>query len=467
MKKIITLMFAAALAAGAYADEFVSPGKGTVYTLEDLSKIETCGVRKVEGAWVLDSTFTISDGDVLRLQNNEVVKFTNKLQVRVNGTLDCAPADTVLITRDSEESTPKGFRMYSDNAKAILKNARFEYVGFTFGGDKAQLTAENCTFYKYNGTLSSGGALNFTASCTGNLVDRCNFLESASAAISNGANTPIGIKITNCYFGANNYKNSNRPQINLTTYGTEDVEISDNTIIGGHYTKVGGIAVSNMLGMAFSNKVVLKNNVVKENRYGINVTGPVNAYIIDNDIVDNTYETNANNGGSGISIYDSAGKGAAYIKGNLIQNNLWGVTIIGSPEVNAGKVEDQNAADYNPGENVFKNNGNNNVLYDLYNNGPKTVYAQGNLWNVEVQDSVSIEKVVWHKVDNETLGLVIFMPAGKTEQTSVTEVKTAAPVESVRYFDAMGRESAVPFEGINIVVARHTDGTITTTKQLR
>lgn len=34
MKKIITLMFAAALAAGAYADEFVSPGNGTVYTLD-------------------------------------------------------------------------------------------------------------------------------------------------------------------------------------------------------------------------------------------------------------------------------------------------------------------------------------------------------------------------------------------------------------------------------------------------
>ena len=43
-------------------------------------------------------------------------------------------------------------------------------------------------------------------------------------------------------------------------------------------------------------------------------------------------------------------------------NNLWGVTIIGSPEVNAGKVEDKNAADYNPGENVFKNNGNNNAI---------------------------------------------------------------------------------------------------------
>ena len=41
---------------------------------------------------------------------------------------------------------------------------------------------------------------------------------------------------------------------------------------------------------------------------------------------------------------------------------------------------------------------------------------------------------------------------------NVITCNTTAPVESVRYFDAMGRESAVPFEGINIVVARHSVG---------
>lgn len=470
MKKFITLFCLAALAASASADEFVSPGNGTTYTLEDLSKIASCGVHKEDGAWVLDSTFTISEGDVLRFQNNEVIKLTDKLAISIDGTLDCAPADTVLITRYGE-SAPKGFRMYSDNAKAILKNARFEYVGFSFGGEKAKFTAENSTFYKHNATLSTAACLNFSASCTGNVVDRCNFIEGVTAAIGNGANTPIGIKITNSYFFSNNTGNSNRPQINLVSYGTEDVEISGNTVLGGHFTKVGGIGVSNMIGGAFSNKVVIKNNDVRENRYGISTIGSVNAFIEDNKIEDNIYETNANNGGSGISIYDSAGKGKVYVKGNYIKHNLWGVTIIGSPEVNLGKVEDTAADDYNPGKNVFKDNGNGTdsiVLYDLYNNGPKTVYAQGNVWNVAEQDSASIEKVVWHKADFPSLGLVIFMPAGDKEGTSVADVNvTAAPVESVRYFDTMGRESAEPFRGVNIVVARHTDGTITTSKQLK
>lgn len=466
MKKIFTLLFTTAMGATAFAQSFVSPGNGTTYTLADLAKIEGTGVSMVEGAWQLDAAFTISDGDILKIQNNEVVKFNQGIQVEVQGALDCAPADTALVTA-VEGTTPKGFRMYSDNAKAVLKNTRFEFVGFTFGAANGNIKAENCTFYKNNASIASGAAINFSASGTGNVIDRCNFLEGATAAIGNGANTPIGIKITNSYFFANNSKNSNRPQINLTSYGTEDVVISDNTIIGGHYTKVGGIALSNMMGYSYSNKVVVKNNLVKENRYGINMTGPMNIEIVDNDIIDNIYETNANNGGSAISLYDSAGKGKVFVKGNLMQNNLWGITVIGAPAVNAGKVEDPAAEDYNPGENVFINNGNNGVLYDLYNNGTSTVYAQGNIWNVAVQDSASIEQVVFHKVDNPDLGLVIFMPAGKQEPSSVTDVKTTAPVESVSYVNLMGRESAVPFEGVNIVVTRYTDGTVSAVKQLR
>lgn len=466
MKKIVTFLCVAALAASAYADEFVSAGNGTTYTLDDLSKIASCGVHKVDGAWVLDSTFTISAGDVLKFQNNEVVKLTDGLVLTIDGTLDCAPADTVLVTRYGE-SEPKGFRLYDDNAKAVLKNARFEYVGITLGSGNGNIVAQNCTFYQYNGKLSTNACLNFSKTGKGNVVDHCSFIESTTSGVGNGANTPVGIKVTNCYFYHNNTGNSNRPQINLTCYGTEDVEISGNTVIGGHYNKVGGIAVNNMLGQAFSNKVVIKNNVVKENRYGITVTGSLDVDIIDNDIIDNTYESNANNGGSGISLYDSAGKGKIFVKGNYIDTNLWGITIIGKPEVNAGKVEDKTAADYNPGGNVFKNNGNNGVLYDLYNNGPNTVYAQGNVWNVETQDSISIEKVVWHKADFANLGQVIFMPAGSQEGTSVTDVKAVAPVEAVRYFDLMGRESAVPFEGINVVVERHTDGTVTTSKVMR
>ena len=221
-----------------------------------------------------------------------------------------------------------------------------------------------------------------------------------------------------------------------------------------------------MLGLAFSNTVTVSNNIVKENRYGITMTGPVNLRIIDNTIVDNIYETNAMNGGSAISLYDTNGNGTVYVKGNYMENNLWGITIIGKPNVNVGKVEDPNAADYNPGENIFKNNGNGGQLYDLYNNGTSTVYAQGNVWNVAVQDSASIEQVVTHFADNPNLGLVIFMPAGEVEPSSINDVAEAAPVESIRYFNILGRESEKPFEGVNIVVTRFTNGKVSTSKQL-
>lgn len=431
MKKFYTLCAVALSLASANAQEFVSPGNGTVYTMEALSKIAEAQVTNVDGAWQLNAAFTISAGDVLKIQNNEVVKFNDKIQVNVDGTLDCTPTDTALIT-GVEGTTPKGFRMYADDANAVLKNTRMELVGITFGSKNGAIVAENCTFADYNTSNASGACLNFSAASTGkNVIDGCTFVNGGTAAIGNGANTPIGIVIKNSTFLANNTKNSNRPQINLTSYGTEDVEILNNVIIGGHFTKVGGIAVSNMMGYSYSNKVVVKGNLVKENRYGVTMTGPVNMFIEDNQIIDNIYETNAMNGGSGLSLYDSAGKGKVFVKGNLIENNLWGITVIGAPDVNAGKVADPNAADYNPGENVFKNNGNGGVLYDLYNNGTSTVYAQGNTWNVDEQTAEKIETVVFHKADDANLGEVIYMPAKGT--TAINDVTVEKAAQAVKY----------------------------------
>ena len=51
--------------------------------------------------------------------------------------------------------------------------------------------------------------------------------------------------------------------------------------------------------------------------------------------------------------------------------------------------------------------------------------------------------------------------------TAVAEFTADKAVESVRYYNIMGMESKKPFEGINIVVTRHTDGSTSTTKVLR
>ena len=40
-------------------------------------------------------------------------------------------------------------------------------------------------------------------------------------------------------------------------------------------------------------------------------------------------------------------------------------------------------------------------------------------------------------------------------------------VESVTYVNAQGMQSSKPFDGVNLVVTRYTDGTTSTTKVVR
>lgn len=165
------------------------------------------------------------------------------------------------------------------------------------------------------------------------------------------------------------------------------------------------------MSLAGDNIVTIEDNDIRGHRYGITTLGHQYVTIKNNTIVDNQYETNAMNGGSGISIYDSNGVQTAIITGNRIEQNLWGITVIGGKEVNIGKTENPAADDYNPGHNIFKDNGNGGKLYDLYNNTALTVYAQGNKWNVDQQTADQIETVIFHKNDDSKLGEVIYMPA--------------------------------------------------------
>ena len=445
MKKFYSFLFMVAIAALAMAQTFVSEGNGNVYTFNSLSQIEGTGVTlQDDGSYLVSADFTIAEGDVLQLQNNDVIKMANGVRIYVNGDADFAPADTAVVTRDAEGSEPKGFWMLGDNGNANLKNVTFEYVGVTFGGINSSLHADNCTFYQCNGKMSSSGAISFNASCDNNIIENCYFIECFYNAIGSGATNPVGIIIRNCLFWHNVTNNSNKPQINLTVAGDYDVTIIDNDVIGGQFTKSGGIGVSNMMGLSHSGKVYIENNYIADNRYGITTIGSVDAYIINNVMIDNHYETNPNNGGSCISIYDSSSSANVYIEGNWMEGGFWGITVpTGAPNINLGKVEDPTAEDYNPGNNTFVNNGNNGVLYDLFNNGTATIWAQGNTWNVAVQDEASIEEVIYHQVDDPTKGLVIFMPPHQDEVTAVEEIEAAQQTDGL-YYNLMGIPTEVP-----------------------
>ena len=91
------------------------------------------------------------------------------------------------------------------------------------------------------------------------------------------------------------------------------------------------------------------------------------------------------------------------------------------------------------------NNGFDGALYDLFNNGTATVYAQGNTWNVIEQTEENIEEVVYHQVDDPSKGLVIFMPAHDTP-SSVEEIEAAQQGDNL-YYNLMGQPVEAPATG--------------------
>ena len=451
MKKFYAFLALAAVAVGAMADDFVSDGSGNVYTFNSLSQIEGTGVTlQDDGSYLVSADFTISEGDVLQLQNNDLIKMANGVRITMNGNADFAPADTAVITRDVEGSNPKGFWMMGENGNANLKNVTFEYVGVVFGGANSSLHADNCTFTLHNGKSSSSGAISFNASCDNNIIENCYFIENTLNAIGNGATNPVGIIIRNNLFWHNTTANRNKPQINLTVGGPYDVLIADNQVIGGQFNLSGGIGLSNMMGLGHTGTNIIENNYIADNRYGITTIGSVDAIIRNNKMVNNCYEANPNNGGSCISIYDSSSSANVYIEGNWMEGGFWGITVpTGAPNINLGKVEDPEADDYNPGNNTFVNNGNGGVLYDLFNNGTATIWAQGNTWNVAEQTEENIEEVIYHQVDDPNLGLVIFMPAHQEEPSAVEEIEAAQQADGL-YYNLMGQPVENPTNGIFI-----------------
>ena len=51
--------------------------------------------------------------------------------------------------------------------------------------------------------------------------------------------------------------------------------------------------------------------------------------------------------------------------------------------------------------------------------------------------------------------------------TAVSEIGYNSMIESVTYVNALGMQSDKPFDGMNIVITRYSNGTVSTTKVVR
>lgn len=397
-------------------ETFTTDGTGRTYFLADLSRISVSGVQNDEGenAYLLNAGFILADDDTLVLGDGEKLTIAGGVELRIFGTVDFTPEHSASIV-SADPATAKPIYFTGDlYGGGEFRNVEVVGLPIRCFGTKG-LTFENC---KFSGIVSTSyGAINL-GGCEIVTVSNCEFIENSQPAVSGGSNILSPLVFKNNYLYRNSKTANNRPQINITVAGNNDVVITGNTIIGpAEITTCGGIAVSNLLGLSGTNKVFIENNNISDCRYGITTNGVMDVRIIDNVLENNNQESNPMNGGSGVSIYNSNGGQKVYMSGNTIKGHLWGVTSIGNtakgtgPTVNMGNLTEGD--DYNPGKNVFIDNGNRGVLYDLYNNSPNTVYAQGNTWNVATQDEESIEQVIVHKNDISSLGEVIFMPAAQ------------------------------------------------------
>ena len=450
MKRRLTLfaLMAAMVCQMAQAqDVFTTKGDGTTYSIKGLAQIAEAGVESLPKdngnaappKYGLTKSITIAEGDRFEMESNLHVLFAKDVRLTIEGEADFSKAWSVYDVYDENEQTAASIRLKS-KAATFIDKCVFRHLGVEVMGEGAvQLRA--CSFLKHNG--STAAALYFISAGAAATIEACIFEDCQKAAIGSAANASQPMTINECVIMNNSLANNNIPQINITA--ANPVNIIGGCVIGNtENTMVGGIGISNFMG--YDADITIRDCQIEDNRYGIGLVGPAARIVLDSNMLkNNRYETNPMNGGSGISLYDPYQQTEAVITGNHIEGSLWGVTVIGCKNVNLGCLDA--GENYNPGGNVFKDNGNNSQLYDLYNNSTITVYAQGNTWNVSEQTEEQIETVIFHKNDNPALGQVIYMPAANT--TSIKDIHTN--VQNTAFYDLQGRKTKASSKGIYIV----------------
>ena len=448
MKKFFTVLSLSLMTATAIqANVFTTPGDGTTYSLATLAKIENSGVTAEGNVYTLSDSLAIADGDKFQLDDTAVLKLADKVACIIYGDASFEVSEAT-ITRTDDDAKPNQFEFRKADAVVNFQNVTFEYVGVK-SYETNSLYFDNCTFtkYVYQNRVSGPIAVGMTGSTV--VATNCLFDHNEYSSISGAANIKCAlIRVENCTFDHSQQVNRNMPMLNLTPGDT--IIVRGNVLHGDPaMDMVGGISVANLMGLSGDMCVLIENNEIDSCRYGINIQGAISEAIIrGNKVTNNRYVRNndANNGGSGIAIYDASKSLNLKVCNNYFENNLWGITVMGGSNINLGKIEVDGVAlaeddpEYNEGKNVFKDNGHDDILVDLaFASGTDylTVYAQNNTWNVEEQTEDQIEAVIDHQKDDATLGLAIFMPAYSEQTTGVSAIESVQPSEAA--FDLMGR----------------------------
>jgi hypothetical protein len=398
MKKIILLLL---IASSTLLAGYSTPGTGKSWNLDSLVAYSGGSVTFGSGFYTFHDTLTISQSDTLKVLANATIKIAPVGVFNVLGTIIINPPDSVKIT--SVDTTQKFYEMRLDDLSdaSIMKKLIYEY---SFNGMRLLNTnplIDSCTI-RFNCSGNSSTTVPAISLFNSNaLISNCRIYRNYKVAIGGGANIANAPQILYNTIFENNIANGNVPQINLGQSGSGITIIKGNTI-RGLYTNAGGIAT---LPIGTLN-IIIEDNIIKNNRYGIAIQNAnTNAVIRGNIIDSNNIQGNSSLGGSGIN-FNGTSTLTAIVTRNYIRWNLWGVTIQGTAKPNLGNLNNADTSDN--GYNFIFGNSHGDTVLDLYNNTPDSIMAENNFWgtgNLSI-----IEQHIFHRPDNPALGFVDYIP---------------------------------------------------------
>ena len=422
MKKSFLFLIAIFAIVNTHA-QWVSPGDGTTYTMPDLVDVTEGVVTIGENGYVINADLTISANDVLKIDDQVVRIDVAEVLVTINGSMVCTNTNRVKFYGLNET---QHFSMRFENATGCNIKKMYFSDGAGIKVIDSDVTFDDVKFVYF--TRDYSNAVIDIFNCDPVIKD-CYFMLNHGAAISSPANGQASPQILNCEFDTNVTDNVNTPQINLGPGGNDTIRIVGNevyTIMAQWY--VGGLSIADLMGTG-ETKVLLKDNIIKEGRYGYNQQGQtISSVIVGNQFIDNYHEDNPMNGGSGISIYGTTVNNKAILRNNVITGNLWGITAIYLHDIDMGTEEDW-------GYNEIHDNYNAGEIYDLYNNSACDITAVGNQWDTTNYDF--IEAHIYHQADDPSLGLVTFYPYVGSE--GIDEIPAENMLKDNLYYTIEGR----------------------------
>lgn len=391
---ILTLLTLPLLSLGQY----VSPGTGAVYTLDELVRVSEGVVTRENGVYLIHDDLTIANTDKLVIAKDVTVKVAAGKLLTFRGTLESTPPLEVVFTASDPALPFKGFRFIGSSA-SVMRSTIVEYSG-GMQLSETHMLIEDCTF-RHN-TMDNGSAA-ITLSNASPIIRYNRFVENAGSAIASGASTTCSPQILFNQLLYNGTANTNRPQINMGPGAEDTLRIVGNTI-EGRYPMAGGIAISNLLGVG-QTRALVQDNRIYDNRYGYAQMGNnISSIVRGNHLLNNNIQNDPQQGGSGLNFYGTLNTNQALVLNNIIRGNLWGVTIQGNAHPNLGSpVRGQGPA--RSGYNIIEGNSNSGKVYGLFNNTPNTIQAQFNFWGSEDREEAA--DYVFGRRDNPVLGEVL------------------------------------------------------------